>query len=43
MIFSYASGGITYKSPLANIERITPNIYNVDIGGYYYFLNRYSP
>ena len=27
-------GTITYKSPLENIERITPNIYNVDVGGY---------
>ena len=34
MIFSYASGGISPKSPLKNIERIAPNIYNVDIGGY---------
>ncbi len=25
---------IIYKSPLENVERITPNIYNVDIGGY---------
>ncbi len=27
-------GAIITKSPLKNIERITPNIYNVDIGGY---------
>lgn len=25
---------ITIKSPLKNVERITPNIYTVDIGGY---------
>ena len=27
-------GAITSKSPLENVERITPNIYNVDVGGY---------
>lgn len=27
-------GSITTKSPLENIERITLNIYNIDIGGY---------
>lgn len=27
-------GTIISKSPLKNIERIAPNIYNVDIGGY---------
>ena len=27
-------GAITFKSPLKNIERITPNIYNIDVGGY---------
>ena len=25
---------INLKSPFENVERITPNIYNVDIGGY---------
>ena len=44
MIFSYASGGISPKSPLENIERIAPNIYNVDVGGYLflYGINDFS-
>ena len=36
-------GSIIIKSPLENIERITPNIYNVDIGGYLYVYTIYSP
>ena len=44
MIFSYASGGISSKSPLKIIVKITPNIYNVDIGGYLflYGINDFS-
>lgn len=35
-------GTITIKSPLENIERITPNIYNVDIRGYLFLYTRNS-
>ena len=35
-------GAITYKSPLENVERITPNIYNVDIRGYLFLYTRNS-
>lgn len=35
------SGAIINKSPLKNIERITPNIYNLDVGGYFVvFINK---
>jgi hypothetical protein len=35
---------VLIKSPLENIERITPNIYNVDVGGYLflYGINDFS-
>ncbi|TLQ21502.1 hypothetical protein FEZ42_14815 [Lactiplantibacillus plantarum] len=37
-------GGIINKSHLENVERITPNIYNVDVGGYLflYGINDFS-
>ena len=31
----HSQGSIFTKSPLKNIERIAPNIYNLDIGGYF--------
>ena len=31
-------GSISDKEPLKNIEIIAPNIYVIDIGGYYYFI-----
>ncbi|QHM39005.1 hypothetical protein C7M36_03322 (plasmid) [Lactiplantibacillus plantarum] len=34
----YYLGSIIIKSPLENIERITLNIYNIDIGGYLFFI-----
>ena len=35
----YPLPALIIKLPLKSIERITPNIYNVDIGGYSLFLS----
>lgn len=35
-------GSITIKCPLENVERITPNIYNVGIRGYLFLYTRNS-
>jgi hypothetical protein len=42
-IFRIKSGTIITKSPLESLVKITPNIYNRDIRGYYLNLVFYDP